>query len=63
MTWKQKAVLNYLAKTPTITISEAVSLCGRDVYDNHAKHTGKLLSRMVKRGQIVRQKPGIFALP
>lgn len=63
MSKKRRAVLDYLALNQTITLAQATHLVGRNVYHNAEKHTGALLSAMVKLGFIVRQKPGLFALP
>lgn len=57
---KQRAVLLHLYQHGTITLDEAVALIGRNIYHNAHKHTGAVLSNMVKRGLIRRAKPGHF---
>lgn len=44
----------------TITKKEIVEMYGRCYYHNGAKHLGDILSRMVKSGLLIREKPGIF---
>ena len=46
-----------------ITLKEAVHLVGGDVYANADKHTGAILSNMVRHGMLIRVKPGTFKLP
>ncbi len=60
---KQRAIFDYLRINSTITLLQATALVGRNVYTNSIEHTGALLSRMVKRGLIVRVKPGLFKRP
>jgi hypothetical protein len=56
-------MLAIIKKQGTITTAEAVKIFGRHIYTNAEKHIGTRLARMVKRGLIVRLKPGVFALP
>lgn len=44
----------------TITKKEVVAMYGRCYYHNGAKHLGDILSRMVKGGLLIREKPGVF---
>jgi hypothetical protein len=46
-----------------ITLKEATRIIGGDVYANAGKHTGAILSNMVKRGMLIRVKPGAFKPP
>ena len=43
-----------------ITKADAVTLIGGTYYCNGDKHTGDVLSRMVKRKILIRIKPGVF---
>jgi predicted transcriptional regulator of viral defense system len=60
---KQQAVLRSAKTNGFVTLKEAVRLVGGDVYANTEKHTGAILSNMVKRGMLIRVKPGTFKLP
>ena len=60
---KQQAIIRSARMNGFITLKEAVHLVGGDVYANADKHTGAILSNMVKRGMLVRVKPGMFKLP
>jgi hypothetical protein len=60
---KQSIIIQALREQPQITLSHAICLIGRNIYHNAPKHVGAVLSNMVKRGQIVRIKPGVFQLP
>ena len=51
------------ASNAQITLDEAVGLIGGNLYCNANQHVGQTLSRMVKRGLIVRVRPGVFRLP
>jgi predicted HTH transcriptional regulator len=59
----QREVIRLLKERGTITTAEATAIFGRRIYHNAGKHIGTRLARMVKRGLIVRTKPGVFALP
>lgn len=59
---KQRAILNALRATETITLDDAVQLIGQDIYCNEHKHVGALLANMVKRGLIERVTPGVFRI-
>lgn len=59
---KQNAVIEYLSKYDSISLDFAVALIGGDLYANAREHVGALLANMVRRGLIVRVKPGIFKL-
>jgi hypothetical protein len=60
---KQQIVIRSARMNGFITLKEAVRLVGGDVYANADKHTGAILSNMVKRGMLIRVKPGTFKLP
>jgi len=59
---KQNAIVNYLVINGTITTAQATELVGKNVYYNQSKHTGAVLSNMVKRGIIRRLRVGVYAL-
>lgn len=59
---KQSAIVDYLRKNGTITTAQATALVGGNVFYNQAKHTGAVLSNMVKRRIIKRIKIGEFSL-
>lgn len=59
---KQSAILIALSCKPEITLQDAIKLVG-NYYRNAAKHTGAVLSTMVRRGMIERIRPGVFTLP
>lgn len=44
----------------TITKREVVEMYGRCYFYNGEKHLGDILSRMVKSGLLIREKPGVF---
>lgn len=60
---KQRTILEAVRVRGTLTLDEAVGLVGGNVFTNERFHVGTVLARMVKRGLIVRKKPGIFELP
>lgn len=60
---KQQAVIRSAKINGFITLKEAVHIVGGDIYANAEKHVGSILSNMVKRGMLVRVKPGTFKLP
>lgn len=45
-----------------MSLTEITRLVGGNVYHNADKHTGALLSNMVRRGMIERVKPRVFKL-
>ena len=59
---KQKEILQFIqdSEDKQITKKQAVKLIGNCYYANKSKHTGDVLSRMVKRGLLKRIKPGLF---
>jgi hypothetical protein len=59
---KQRAIIADVKLNGQITLAEATALVGRNVYANADKHTGALLANMVKKGLLVRIKPGVFSL-
>jgi hypothetical protein len=60
---KQQAVIRSARMNGFVTLKEAVRLVGGDIYANAEKHTGAILSNMVKRGMLIRVKPRTFKLP
>ena len=60
---KQQSILRSTKINGFVTLKEAVRLVGGDIYANAEKHTGAILSNMVKRGMLIRVKPGTFKLP
>ena len=60
---KQQSVIRSAKTNGFVTLKEAVRLVGGDVYANAEKHTGAILSNMVKQGMLIRVKPGTFKLP
>ena len=60
---KQQSVIRSAKTNGFVTLKEAVRLVGGDIYANAEKHTGAILSNMVKRGMLIRVKPGTFKLP
>ena len=46
-----------------VTTEQAVSLIGANYFRNERKYVGEALSRMVNSGLLIREKPGVFALP
>jgi hypothetical protein len=59
---KQKIVLAH--RTPgELTLAHAVELIGKNIYCNERKHVGAVLTNMVRRGLLVRVRPGVFELP
>lgn len=61
---KQKTILEFIHRSEDkqITKKQAVDLIGRCYYANEKKHTGDVLSRMVKRGLLKRIKNGLFEI-
>lgn len=59
----QLAVMDLFKKKSEITLSDAVGVLGKHYYANARFHVAMVLSRMVKRGLIVRIKPGHFRPP
>lgn len=62
MTVTQQTIRNYIAEKGIATKSEIVALVGDRYYCNEDKHTGDMLSSMVKAGILERVKPGVFRL-
>lgn len=60
---KQQSTIRSAKMNGFITLKEAVRIVGGDVYANAEKHVGAILSNMVRRGMLVRVKPGTFKLP
>jgi hypothetical protein len=53
-----------MLRTPgELTLARAVELIGGNLYANAPKHVGVTLSNMVRRGLLVRVRPGVFELP
>lgn len=60
MTPTQRTILNYAQAQGHITKREAVALIGHRYYCNADKHTGAVLTRMVRGGLLHRTKPGHY---
>lgn len=58
---KQDEILKYLRTVPQATLSEIYDNVPFGYYCNELKHLGEILSRMVKKGIIVRVKKGVFS--
>lgn len=62
LTDKQRKVLDYCqSHEGKITKKEAMTLINT-YYANGKKHVGDVLSRMVKAGLLIREKPGHFKM-
>jgi hypothetical protein len=57
---KQQAIMMYLERHAEISLAQALSLCG-GYYANGQKHMGGVLTNMIRRGLIVRVRPGLYA--
>ena len=62
MTPRETLIQIARANDNKLTKKQAVEAIGRRYYCNEAKHTGEVLSAMVKRGILRRDKPGQFTL-
>jgi hypothetical protein len=63
MTDKQRKLIEFARSNGNkLTKQDAVNLIGGTYYCNGAKHTGDVLSRLVKSGFLIRIKPGVFEL-
>lgn len=63
MTDKQRTILTFARDhSRIITLEQAVALIGKYYYANERKHTGVVLSRLVRSGHLRREKPGTFWL-
>jgi hypothetical protein len=60
---KQMTILSHCRRRGKLTLAQAVELIGKNIYCNERKHVGAVLSNMVRRGLLVRHRPGVFALP
>jgi hypothetical protein len=60
---KQRILIDYTRKAGELTLEHAVGLVGHDIYCNRHKHVGNILANMVRRGMLVRVKPGVFRMP
>jgi len=60
---KQTQIMRVVRESGRITLQEATALVGGNVYHNKSKHTGALLSNMVNKGLLVREKVGVFTQP
>lgn len=60
---KQAKLYGEICERKSLTLDRAVELVGGDYYTNARFHVGTILSRMVARKLIVREKPGHFVLP
>lgn len=62
LTEKQKKVIEFCRNNDNrITKKQAMELINTH-YHNGEKHVGDALSRMVKAGLLIREKPGVFLL-
>lgn len=61
---RQKDVLFFFNgdKTKELTKAEIIKGAGLYYYHNGNKHAGDVLSRMVKRGLLIRVRKGVFRL-
>lgn len=59
---RQRIIAAALKQEGRFTLEDAVQWIGRSYYANGRKHTGDVLSRMVKAGLLKREKPGVFVL-
>ena len=59
---KNKAILNHLRKVESATLSELYNISDYSYYCNWESNFGKVMSRLVKSGFVVRIKPGLFKL-
>jgi hypothetical protein len=57
---KQKEILKYLSTVESAKLDEIYKAMPFEYYCNGLKHTGNILSRMVKDGSIIRIKKGVF---
>jgi hypothetical protein len=63
LTEQQRTILNAAQERGgRIEKKEIVEMYGRCYFHNGAKHLGDILSRMVKSGLLVREKPGVFTV-
>ena len=60
LTDKQKKILSWFKENEILTKKDAVKLIGGYYYCNGSKHTGDVLTRMVKSGLLVRTKIGSY---
>lgn len=58
----QRQVLNYVITHGKLTLRDAVRIFGQHYHTNAEKHTGATLTRMVRRGLLVRDRRGVYAL-
>lgn len=58
----QSTVLHFLSTVESATLREVYDNCNLSYYRNWAKHTGDVMSRLVKKGRVRRVKRGVFAL-
>lgn len=59
---KQREILDFAYEHGEITKKEAIVLIGGSYYCNSDKHVGDILSRLVKAGNLIRIKPGLFKI-
>lgn len=58
---KQREILSYLRSVSQASLSEIYDNVSFGYYCNEHKHLGEILSRMVKKGIVIRVKKGIFS--
>lgn len=59
---KQLEIRRLLAKNGEMTLDQITDQVPFDYYWNAKFYVGQILSRMVKGGQVIRIKPGVFRL-
>jgi len=57
---RRAAIWDVVTKEGYITKKDAVKMFKNDYFINAEKYVGEILSRMVKNGTLIRQKPGVF---
>ena len=63
ITEKQRKVLTALEQCPEgANLEEIYSKVSFSYYFNHKKHLGDIMSRLVKRGLVVRVKKGVYKI-
>ncbi len=57
---KQRAVIQFVRESGSITVAQAVKLIGGNIYTNEAFHCGNVLRNMAKRGLLERSARGVY---
>jgi len=63
MSPNQQNIVNALKRQEQLSLDDAIELIGGNIYANKRRHVGATMSRMVRRGLVVRVRPGVFELP